>query len=123
MTLVGSIIGILLGAVVTGLIIWIVGKLGLGLEVSGFGPAYVAAIVIAVLNGLIVWLLGALGVTIGGGILGVIIHLVIAAIVLIAAGNFVKGLVVKGFSGAIVGAVAIALVGWLVAWAVAALVA
>ena len=47
MTIVGAIIGILIGALFSGLIIWIVGKLGLGLEVSGFGPAFVAAIVIA----------------------------------------------------------------------------
>jgi putative membrane protein len=100
------------------LIIWIVGKLGLGLEVSGFGPAYIAAIVIAILNGLVAWLLGVLGITIGAGFLGAVIHLVIAAVVLMAAGNFVKGLVVKGFTGAVVAALAIAAVGWLIAWGV-----
>ena len=41
MTIIGAIIGILVGALFSGLIIWIVGKLGLGLEVSGFGPAYI----------------------------------------------------------------------------------
>jgi hypothetical protein len=64
MNILGIIVGILLGALVTGLIIWIVGKLGLGLEVSGFGPAYIAAIVIAVVSGVILWLLGLLGITI-----------------------------------------------------------
>jgi putative membrane protein len=122
MEIVGLLIGILLGALFTGLIIWIVGKLGLGLTVSGFGPAYVAAIVIAVLNGLVVWLLGALGVTIGGGFLGAVILLVISAIVLLLAGNFVKGLVVKGFMGALIASVAIAAVGWLVVWGVSLLV-
>ena len=39
MTIVGAIIGILIGALFSGLVIWIVGKLGLGLEVSGFGAA------------------------------------------------------------------------------------
>jgi hypothetical protein len=38
------------------------------------------------------------------------------------AGNFVKGLVVKGFVGAVVAALAIAAVGWLVAWGVSLLV-
>ena len=122
MTIVGVIIGILIGALFTGLIIWIVGKLGLGLEVSGFGPAYIAAIVIAILNGLVAWLLGALNLTIGTGIVGAIIHLVIAAIVLMLAGNFVKGLVVKGFTGAVVAALAIAAVGWLIAWGVSLVV-
>jgi putative membrane protein len=122
MTIIGVIIGILIGALFTGLIIWVVGKLGLGLEVTGFGPAYIAAIVIAILNGLVAWLLGALGITIGAGLVGAIIHLIIAAVVLMAAGNFVKGLVVKGFTGALVAAVAIAAVGWLIGWGLSLLV-
>ena len=122
MEIVGLIIGILIGALFTGLIIWVVGKLGLGLEVSGFGPAYVAAIVIAVLNGVVAWLLGALGITIGGGLLGAVLHLVIAGIVLMLAGRFVKGLVVKGFTGALVAAIAISAVGWLIAWGISLLV-
>jgi len=123
MTILGVIIGILIGAFFTGLIIWIVGKLGLGLEVSGFGPAYVAAIVIAILNGIVTWLLGVLGVDLGAGFVAALISLVIAAIVLLLAGRFVKGLVVKGFLGAIVAAIAIAAVGWLIAWVVSLLIA
>lgn len=122
MTIIGLIIGILIGALVTGLIIWVVGKLGLGLEVSGFGPAYIAAIMIAILNGLVAWLLGALGITLGAGLVGAILHLIIAAVVLMAAGNFVKGLVVKGFTGAVVAAFAIAAVGWLITWGLSLLV-
>jgi uncharacterized membrane protein YvlD (DUF360 family) len=38
------------------------------------------------------------------------------------AGRFVKGLVVKGFLGAIIAAIAIAAVGWLLAWGVSLLV-
>jgi len=115
MTIVGAIIGILIGALVAGLIIWIVGKFGLGIEVSGFGPAFIAALVIAVLNTLVAWLFGVLGVTIGTGILGAVINLIVAALVLMVAGNFVKGLVVKGFTGALVASLAIAVVGWLIA--------
>jgi putative membrane protein len=122
MNIVGLIIGILIGALFSGLIIWIVGKLGLGLEVSGFGPAFIAAIVIAVISWVVTWLLGVLGITIGGGWLGAIINLIIAAIVLMVAGNFVKGLVVKGFVGALVAAVAIGAVGWLIAWGISLLV-
>ena len=118
MNIVGLIIGILIGALFGGLIIWIVGKLGLGMEVSGFGPAFIAAIVIAVVGGLISWLLGFLGITLGGGWLGAIINLVIAAIVLMVAGNFVKGLTVKGFTGALVAAIAIGVVSWLITWVV-----
>ena len=122
MSIISLIIGILIGALFTGLIIWIVGKLGLGLEVSGFGPAFVAAIVIAILNGVVTWLLGVLGITIGSGFVGAIVHLVIAAIVLMLAGRFVKGLVVKGFTGALVAALAIAAVGWLIGWGISLLV-
>ena len=114
MNILGIIVGILLGALVTGLIIWIVGKLGLGLEVSGFGPAYIAAIVIAVVSGIILWLLGLLGIQIGGGWLGAIVHLVIAAIVLLISGRIVSGLRVKGFGGALIAAIAIGVFGWLI---------
>jgi putative membrane protein len=114
MNILGIIVGILIGALFTGLIIWIVGKLGLGLEVSGFGPAYIAAIVIAVVSGVIMWLLGLLGIQIGGGFLGAIVHLVIAAVVLLISGNIVRGLRVRGFGGALVAAIAIGAVGWLV---------
>jgi putative membrane protein len=114
MNILGIIVGILIGALVTGLIIWIVGKLGLGLEVDGFGPAYIAAIVIAVVGGIVMWLLGLLGITIGGGLVGAIVHLVIAAVVLLISGRIVSGLRVKGFIGALVAAIAIGAVGWLI---------
>ena len=87
MTIVGLIIGILIGALFSAVIIWIVGRLGLGLEVSGFGPAFIAALVIAVVSWLVTWLLSLLGLTLGVGILAAIVHLVIAAIVLMIAGS------------------------------------
>jgi putative membrane protein len=100
----------------SGFVIWIVGKLGLGLEVDGFGPAYVAAIVIAVVSWLVFWLLGVVGLSLGVGLLSAIVHLVIAAIVLMVAGNMISGLRVKGFGGALVGAIALAVVAFLVEW-------
>ena len=114
MTLIGVVIGILLGALISGFVIWIVGKLGLGLEVDGFLPAYIAAIVIAVVSWVIYWLLGVLGITITGGWLGALIHLVVAAVILLISDRFVKGMRVNGFVGALVGAVALAVVAWLV---------
>jgi len=114
MTIIGAIIGILLGALFSGFVIWLVAKLNLGLEVDGFGPAYIGAIIIAGVSWLLLWLLSTLGITIGGGFLGAIVHLIVAAVVLMISGNIVKGLRVKGFSGALVGAVALAVVGWLV---------
>ena len=111
------IVSILIGILLYALAIWVVGKFGLGLKVSGFGPAFIAAIVIAVASWLIVWLLGALGLGFGG-FLGAIIHLIIAALVLMFAGNMVKGLRVKGFVPALIGAIAIAVVSWLIDWVI-----
>lgn len=55
-------------------------------------------------------------------LLGAIVNLIIAALVLMLAGNFVSGLRVKGFLGALIAAIAIGLVGWLLAWLVGLLV-
>ena len=48
MEFVGLIVGIVIAALVSGFVIWVVAKLNLGLEVTGFAPAFIAAIVIAV---------------------------------------------------------------------------
>ena len=117
-TITGLIIGILIGTLFNALIIWIVAKLGLGIEVSGFGAAIIAALVIGIVAGLITWLLSLFGVTAAGGLIGAIVHLIIAAIVLMIADNFVKGLKVHGFSGALIAAIAMAVVAWLINWAI-----
>ena len=109
----GIIVSLLIGVLLYALAIWAVGKLGLGLHVSGFGPALVAAFFISLLSWLVVWLLGALGLGFGG-FLGAVVNLVIAALVLMFAGNMVKGLRVAGFVPALIGAVAIAVVSWLI---------
>lgn len=113
----GSILGVVIGILLYALAIWIVSKFGLGLHVSGFRPALIAATVIAVVGALIIWVGSALGFSLGGS-LGAIIHLIIAAIVVMFAGNSVKGLRVKGFVGALIAAVAIAVVSWLIDWGI-----
>ena len=112
----GTLLGILLALVAAAVVIVIVSKLNLGLTVDGFGPAIIAAAVIAIVGGLIYWLLGVLGITIGGGWLGAIINLIIAAVVLLTAGRMLKGLKVNGFVGAIVAAIAIGVVTWVINW-------
>lgn len=112
----GTILGILLALVAAAVVIYIVGRLNLGMTVEGFGPAIIAAAVIAIVGGIIYWLLGVLGITIGGGWLGAIINLIIAAVVLLLAGRFVKGMKVNGFVGAIVAAIAIGVVTWVINW-------
>lgn len=111
-----TLLGILLALVAAAVVIFIVGRLNLGMTVDGFGPAIVAAAAIAIIGGVIYWLLGVLGITIGGGWLGAIINLIIAAIVLMLAGRWVKGLKVEGFVGALIAAIAIGVVTWLIGW-------
>ncbi len=111
------LIGVLVGALFTGFFIWLIARISSLIEVSGFGPAYIAAIVIAVLNGLVKWLLGsALGGT-GGALTGsVLINWIISAIILLLAGRMVKGMKVNGFGSALLAAAVIALFDWLVTW-------
>ena len=114
MDLLGLIVSIVLSFLLAGLVIWIVGRLGLGLEVSGYKAALIAAIVIAIVSWVLTWLLGQAGVTLGGtGVLGGIVNLIVAAVVLMISERFVSGMRVKGFTGAIVAALAIGVVNWL----------
>ena len=85
----------------------------MGLSVDGFGSAFMAAIVIAIVGFIINWILSLLGIEIGGGIIGGIVHLIIAAVVLLISDRFLKGLKVAGFVGALVAAIAIGVVYWL----------
>lgn len=108
--LVGAVIGLLIGAVISGFVIWVVGKLNIGLTVEGFGSAMIAGLVIG------------FGITLvrmvipeSGGLIGAVISLVIAAVVILAAGKILSGLTVKGFGGALAAAVAIAVVYYLLA--------
>lgn len=110
---VGMILGIVVGILLYALAIWIVDKLGLGLKVSGFVPALIAAVVISVASALILWVLGLIGISFGGFI-SAVINLIIAALVLMFAGKKIKGLSVKGFMPAVIAAVAIGVVSWLI---------
>lgn len=121
MNLIGTLLSIVISAALGGLVIFVVSKLNLGLSVDGFGTAFIAAIVISVIAGIVNWLLNLLGIQIGGGLLGAIIHLIVSAIVLLAAGSVLPGLKVKGFGGAILASIAIGVVWFVVALVLAAL--
>jgi putative membrane protein len=108
-----AILNFILVLIVAAVVLMIVSRLNLGLSVSGFVPALIAALVIAVVGAVALWLLGLLGITFGGGFLGVIVFLVVAALVLMFSDRFVSGMKVNGFTGAIIAAIAIAVVYWL----------
>lgn len=114
--MIDTLINILVYLVVSAIVIWIVGKLNFGLTVKSFGSALAAAAVIAIVGGLVAWLLGLLGITFGAGLLAAIVALIVAAAVLLVSDKFLPGMEVHGFMGAIVAAVGIGVVGWLVTW-------
>ena len=90
-------------------------------DVSGFGGAILAALVIAFVNFLLALLLTAASVSMGTGILGSLVALVVAAVVLLIGDKILPNLKVSGFGGAILAAIAIAVFNWLIGVLLAAL--
>ena len=98
---------------ISGFVIWIVRKLRLGLDVHGFGSAFIAGIVIAVVAMIITMLLGFAGLQDSNGLIGGLVHLVISAIILMISDRLLPGLKVAGFTGALVASIVIGAVYWL----------
>ena len=116
-TLLGTILGIALAWAFGAVVLMIVSRLGLGLTVDGFVPAFIASAVISIVAGVIIWALGLINISVGGaGLLGAIVSLVVAAVVLLVSDRFVKGMKVNGFVGALVAAIAYGVVVWLIQW-------
>ena len=116
-TLLGTILGLALVWAFGAVVLLIVGRLGLGLSVDGFGAAFIASAVISIVSGLIIWALGFFGISVGGpGLLGAIVSLVVSAIVLLVSDRFVKGMKVNGFAGAIIAAISYGVIAWLLHW-------
>lgn len=122
-SLLGAIIGLVFTTIIAGIIIWIVGKSGLGIEVTGFGSAFMTGFVIALLWLFATFLWNLIGYTPAGGLAGAITHLILTAGFLYAIRNTISGLTVKGFTGALIAAAAIAIITWLVNFALAGVVA
>jgi len=109
--IIGLIIGILIAAVVSGVIIWLVSKLNVGLSVNSFGWAMLAGLFIGAISNLLNHLLPGMN-----EILSMIIQLVISAAVILLAGKLFSGVKVDGFKGALIAAVAISVVGFVLAF-------
>jgi len=107
--LIGLIIGIVVAALVSGFIIWLVGKLNVGLTVKNFGWAMLAGLLIGILTNI-----ANSFVKDFGGAVGFIVQLVISALVIMACGKMLSGLQVNGFKGALFAAMAIAVIGFLI---------
>jgi putative membrane protein len=120
MSVIGALIGLAIVIVLNALVIYIVGRLNLGLTVDGFGAAVIAAIVISIVSWAFQWLFGFFGFTFirNPNLIGAIVALIISAVILMISDRFVKGMKVSGFSGAIVAAAAIGVIHWIVSWLV-----
>ena len=106
--IIGLVIGIIIAALISGAVLWLVSKMGLGLSVAGFGSAMIAGLLIGFLSNVVGVLL-----TVGGPI-GAIVNLLIAAGVIFVSGKLLKGLTVDGYGGALIAAVAIAVINYLI---------
>lgn len=111
---IGAVVGFVIALIVSAPVFWLVGKLGLGINVSGFRPAFIMAFFVA-----LIWVFTSLvwnliGYQPAGGLFGAITHMILNAAFIYALRNSVSGLEVKGWSGAIIAAVAIAVVTWLI---------
>jgi putative membrane protein len=102
-----------IATIVNGLIIWTVSTLNLGLRVRGFLTALVAAIVIAAIGTVLRLVLSAIGVPNLGGITGFVERLIISVIVLLAADKLLRGLTIEGLKGAVIAALAIGVITWI----------
>ena len=115
--IVGLIIGILIGAVISGAIIWLVSKLNIGLSVDSFGWAMAAGLFIGMLTNGFNQLLPGMN-----EVITMVVHLVFSAGVILLAGKAFKGDNVDGLKGALIAAVAIAVVGFLLALLLAGII-
>jgi len=106
--LVGLVLGIIIAALISGVIVWLVGKLNVGLTVKNFGWAMVAGLLIGILTSIV-----NIFVKDFGGAAGFIVQLVVSALVILACGKMLSGLTVDGFKGAFFAAMAIAVFGFL----------
>ena len=103
--IVGLVIGILISAVISGFIIWLVSKFNIGLSVDNFGWAMLAGLFIGFFTNLIMHFVPG-----QGGIVTAVVQLLVAAAVIVLAGKVFSGVKVDGYSGALVAAVIMALI-------------
>jgi putative membrane protein len=110
----GIIIGLLIATAANGLIIWIVGKLGMGIEIDNFGTAFLAAFLSAIVGYLLHMLTASWSAGSSTNYGGIILHILGTALVLVIVSKMLSGMRIKGFFGAIVAAVAIGVIYWII---------
>ena len=101
---------ILVGWLVSAVAVWIMAQIVPGIELRGFGSALVATIVIALVNAVVGPVLKFLFFPVTLLTLGLFL-LVLNALLLKLASLFTPGFVVRGFLAALLGSVALTIVG------------
>ena len=115
----GAIITIVTYLIAAAIVIFAVSRLNIGLSVKSFGSAIAAAAVIAIVTGVVAWLLNVIGIRLPsgtGGLIPAILSVIFSAVILKISDKFLSGMTVAGWSGAIIAAIAIAVVGAIVTW-------
>lgn len=113
-TITGTIAGLLLATTLNSVIIWIIAKLGLGIEVKNFGTAIVAAFLSALiglgLSRIAYNLFGDTGQVYGG----IALHILGSALILLLVSKILSGMQTKGVLGAILAAVSMSVLYYLI---------
>ena len=117
-----AILTFIFALLISAVVIWIVGRMNLGMEVDGFMSAVWAALVIAIVSIVIIFLFNLIPFVNNldqmHGLIGALIVLIVSAVVLMVSDKFLSGMKVNGFSGAIIAAIAIGVIQWLLSWVV-----
>lgn len=113
MNLLGLLIAVTLGALITGPVLWITSRFGLGLSVDGLATSFIAGACIAATGGVISWLLNLRKLKPGTGLLGASLNILLGATVLVLLDDLLAGLTVRGFTGAVAACAAAYGICWL----------
>ncbi len=109
----GLVIAVFLATVISGLLIWLLGTFGIGVQVSGPVPAFLAGLLISVTGGGVSWLLSLRDIKLGAGTRGAILNTLLGVVMLMAGEKFIPGLAVAGFSGALLASTLMFIISWL----------
>ncbi len=99
---VAGFVGAVIGALIFGLIIWIIGKLNLGIQLKNYWWAVTLGILISAFTNFLHVLVPDTNAIISG-----ILGIVVTALVITVSANRLKGIQSRGFAGALVAAISI----------------
>ena len=111
--IIGLVIGVLFAAIFSGVLIWVVSFLDLGITIDGIGTAFIAGFAIAIIGGVITWLLSLRSIKISSELLRFVFNALVGAAGLLISAQFLTGLTVNGFLGAMAASIAIGIMSWL----------